>query len=65
MHNLCRTQEQRWSFQQAIVTCFRGVVDRESIWLIMAANGMSRYLLRLTKVYYASTMMMVRAGGDE
>ncbi len=31
----------------------------------MAANGMSRYLLRLTNVYYTTTMMMVRAGGDE
>ncbi len=65
MHNPCRTQEQHWSFQQAIVTWFGGVVDRESIWLIMVANGTSRYLLTLTKVYYASTMMMVRAGGDE
>ncbi len=65
MHNPCRTQEQHWSFQQAIITCFGGVVDRGSVWRIMVANGMSRYLLTLTKVYYASTMMMVRASGDE
>ncbi len=42
MHNLCRTLEQRWSFQQAMVMCF---VDFVSVFdsvlqgLPMADNG--------------------------
>ncbi len=45
MHNIRRTIEQRWIFQQATVDCFVDFasafdsVDRDFLWLIMAANG--------------------------
>ncbi len=46
MRNLRQTLEQRWSFQQATVMCFVDFasafdsVDRDSLWRIMAADGM-------------------------
>ncbi len=36
-------------------------VDRDSLWRIMAADG----ILRLIKAYYASTKMKVRASGSD
>ncbi len=69
MHNLRNTLEQRWSFQQATVMCFVDFafafdsVDRDSLWEIMAADGVPPTLLRLIKAYYSSTKMMVRASG--
>ncbi len=71
MHNLRRTLEQRWRFQQATVMCFIGFasaldsVDRNSLWWIMAADGMPPKLLRLIKAYYASTKMKVGASGSD
>ncbi len=56
---------QRWSFQLATVMCFVDFVsvfdsvDRDSLWRIMAADGMPPKLLRLVKAYYASTKMKV------
>ncbi len=70
MHNLRRTLEQRWSFQQATVMSFVDFdsaldsVDRDFLWLIMAADGMPPKPLRLIKAYYASTKMKVRASGS-
>ncbi len=46
MHNLRRTFEQRWSFQQATVMSFVDFasafdsVYRDSLWWIMAVDGM-------------------------
>ncbi len=46
IHNLRRTLEQRWNYQQATVMCFIDFasaldsVDRDSLWRIMAADGM-------------------------
>ncbi len=63
MHNLRRTLELRWSFHQATVMCFVDFtsvfdsVDRDSLWRIMAADGMPPKLLRLIKAYYSSTKM--------
>ncbi len=71
MHNLSRTLEQRWSFQQATGMCFVDFasafdfVDRDSLWRILAADGMPPTLLRLTKAYYSSTKMKVRASGSD
>ncbi len=71
MHNLRRILEQRWSFQQATVMCFVDFasafhsVDRDSLWQIMAADGMPPKLLRLIKAYYSSTKMKVRASGSD
>ncbi len=58
MHNLRRTLEKRWSFQQTTVMCFVDFasafnsVDRNSLWQIIAAYGMRAKLLRLIKAYY-------------
>ncbi len=63
--------EKRWSFQQATVMCFVDFasafdsVDRNSLWRIMAADGMPPKLLRLIKAHYSSTKMKVRAGGSD
>ncbi len=38
-------------------------VDRDSLWPIMAADGMLPKLLRLIKAHYSSTKMKVRASG--
>ncbi len=71
MHNLRRTLEQRWSFQQATVMCFVDVAsafdsaDRDSLWRIMAADGIPPKLLRLIKAYYSSTKMKARASGSD
>ncbi len=71
MHSLGRTQEQRWSFQQAIVMCFVDFVSaldyvaRDFLWRIMAADGMPPKLLRLIEVYYSSAKMKVRASGSD
>ncbi len=71
MHNLRRILEHRWSFQQVTVMCFVDFasafdsVDRDSLWQIMAANGMPLKLLRLVKAYYLSTKMKVRASGSD
>ncbi len=71
MHNLRRTLEQRWSFQQATVMCLVDFgsafdsVDRDSLWRIMAADGIPPKLLRLIKAYYSSTKMKVRASGSD
>ncbi len=71
IHNLRRILEQRWSFQQATVMCFVDFasafdsVDRDSLWRIMAADGMPPKLLRLIKAYYSSTKMKVRASGSD
>ncbi len=40
-------------------------VDRDSLWPIMAADGMPPKLLRLIKAYYSSTKMKVRATGTD
>ncbi len=40
-------------------------VDRDSLWRIMAADGMHPKLLRLIKLYYSSTKMKVRASGSD
>ncbi len=40
-------------------------VDRDSLWWIMAANGMPPKLLRLIKEYYSSTKIYVRARGSD
>ncbi len=67
MHNVCRSLEQRWSFQQATVVFFVGFssvfqsVDGDIQWWIMAADGMPLKLLRLSKVCYTSTKTKVRA----
>ncbi len=67
MHNLRRILEQRWSFQQATVTCFVDFVsafdsvDRQ----IMVADGMPPKLLRLIKAHYSSTKMKVMASGRD
>ncbi len=71
MHNLRRILEQRWSFQQVIVMCFVDFasafdsVDRDSLWRIMAADGMPHKLLRLMKAYYSSTKMKIRASRSD
>ncbi len=39
-------------------------MDRDSLWRIMAADGMPPKLLKLIRAYYASTKMKVRAGGS-
>ncbi len=58
MHNLRRTLEQRWSFQQATVICFVDFasafdsVDSEPLWRIMAVDGMPPKLVRLIKAYF-------------
>ncbi len=71
MHNLRRILEQRWIFQQATVTCFVDFafafdsVDRDSLWQIMAADGMPPKLLRLIKAYYSSTKLKVRASESD
>ncbi len=71
MHSLRRTLEQRWSFLQATVMCFVDFasafdsVDRDSLWRIMAAEGMPPKLLRLIKAFYSSTKMKVRASGSD
>ncbi len=71
MQNLRRTPDQRWSIQKASAMCFVDFasafdsVDRDSLWRIMAADGMPSKLLRLIKAYYASTKIKVReSGGD-
>ncbi len=58
MHNLRRTLEQRWGFQQALVMYFVDFasafdsVDKDSLWQVMAADGMPPpKLLRLIKAY--------------
>ncbi len=40
-------------------------VDRDSLWRIMAADGMPPKLVRLIQVYYSSTKMKVRASGSD
>ncbi len=40
-------------------------MDRDSLWSVMAADGMPPKLLRLIKAYYSSTKMMVRASGSD
>ncbi len=40
-------------------------VDRDSLWRIMAADGIPPKLLRLIKAYYSSTKMKVRASGSD
>ncbi len=40
-------------------------VDRDSLWRIMAADGMLPKLLRVIKAYYLSTKMKVRASGSD
>ncbi len=71
MHNLRRTLEQRLSFQQATEVCFFDFasafdsVDRDSLWRIMAADGIPPKLLRVIKAYYSSTKMKVRASGSD
>ncbi len=61
MLNLRGTLGQLWSFQQATVMCFVDFasaldsVDRDSLWRIMTANGLSPEILRLIKAYYAPT----------
>ncbi len=40
-------------------------VDRDSLWQIMAADGIPPKLLRLIKAYYSSTKMKVRASGSD
>ncbi len=61
---------QRWSFQQATAMCFVDFasafdsVGRDSLWQVMAADGMPPKLLGLIKVYYLSTTMKVRASGS-
>ncbi len=40
-------------------------VDRDSLWRIMAADGISPKRLRLMKAYYSSTKMKVRASGSD
>ncbi len=40
-------------------------VDKDSLWRIMAADGMPPKLLRLIKAYYSSTKMKVRATGSD
>ncbi len=69
--NLRRALEKRWSFQQATVMCFVDFapafdsVDRDSLWRIMAADGMPPKHLGLIKVYYSSTKMKVGASGSD
>ncbi len=56
-----------WNFQQANLMWFVDFastfdsVDMNSLWQIMAADGMPPKLLRLIKAYYSSTKMKVRA----
>ncbi len=40
-------------------------VDRDSLWQIMAVDGVPPKLLRLIKAYYSSTKMKVRASGSD
>ncbi len=40
-------------------------VDRDSLWRIMAADGIPPILLRLIKAYYSSTKMKVRTSGSD
>ncbi len=69
MHNLRRTLEQRWNFQQATVMCFvcfasvSDSVDRDSLLRIMATDGMPSELM--ITAYYSSTKMNVRASGSD
>ncbi len=69
MHNLRRALNQRWSFQQATVMCFVyfayafDSVDVDSLWRIMAVDGMPPIVLRLVKAYYSSTKITVKASG--
>ncbi len=71
MHNLRRILEQRWSFQQATVTCFVHFasafdsVERDSLWRIMAVDEMPPKLLRLIKAYHVLTKMKVRTSGSD
>ncbi len=71
MHNLRRILEQRWSFQQATVMCLVDFasafnsVDRDSLWRILAVEGMPPKLLRLIEAYYSSTKMKIRASGSD
>ncbi len=71
MHNLRRTLMQHWSFEQAADLCFVDFasafdcVHGDSLWQIMAADGMPQKLLGLIKVYYSSTKMKVRARGSD
>ncbi len=70
-HKLRCTLEQRWSFQQATVMCFVDFasafepVDRDSLWWIMAVDGMPPKLLRLIKTCYASTKIKASASGSD
>ncbi len=60
-----------WNFQHATVMCFVDFasafdsVDRDSLWQIMAVDGMPPKLSRLIKAYYASTKVKVRASGSD
>ncbi len=62
---------ERWSFQQATVLCFVEFalvfdsVDGDSLWQMMAADGMPQKLLGLIKAYCSSTKMKVRANGSD
>ncbi len=40
-------------------------VDRDSLWHIIAVDGMPPKLLKLIKAYYSSTNMKVRASGSD
>ncbi len=65
------TENLRGHVYQANVMCFVDFasmfdsVDRDSLWWIMAAEGMPPKLLRLIKAFYSSTKMKVRAGGSD
>ncbi len=68
MHNPRRTLEQRWSYHNATALCFIGIasafdsVDRDSLWRIVAADGIPTRLSRLIK---ASTKMKVKVSGGD
>ncbi len=70
----CTTNVAHWSSVGAsskLLLCFVDFgsafdsVDRDSLWQIMAADGMPLKLLRLIKAYYSSTKMKVRASGND
>ena len=71
IHNLRRILEQRWRYQQGTCICFVDFaaafdsVDRQSLWKIMAADGMPPKLLRLIQAYYDSSRTKVRADQTE
>ena len=68
---LRRVLEHRYKYRQTTTACFIDFraafdsVDRESLWLILKADGLPDKLINLLKSYYSSTRARVRVYGEE